>query len=99
MAAAMPYVSFGVSMPPHDCCEFRGVFGPEGVLAASVGAGPGLIRVSKKATSAAMRFSIWLVAPEIPTYDGTTQLAFDAPPRRISVWGRGLEGHNIHGTF
>src|SRR5438876_7326174 len=83
-------------MPPHACCEICGVGEP--VDSAVVGAGPGFTRVSKKESSAASWLALWLVAPEMPTYEGTTHVGV-VPPRRISVCGSGLDGHSIHAIF
>src|SRR5215831_18812768 len=86
-------------MPPQDCCEVVGVGGPV-TLAALLEAMPclGLSRVSRYGISVVKRLAKWFVAPEMPTYDGTTTVGC-FPLRRISVCGSGLDGHNIHAIF
>src|SRR5437762_12004132 len=86
-------------MPTQHCCEVVGVAGPV-TFAAALAAMPclGLSRVSRKGISVVRRLAKWFVVPEMPTYEGTTQVgAF--PPRRISVCGSGLEGHSIQAIF
>src|SRR4029453_12634392 len=86
-------------MPPHDCNESLGVLGPDAVAAVGW---PDLflMRVSRKAISVVSRFCKWLVAPEMPTYDGTTHVILNCELfRRSSVCGSGLDGHSIHAIF